>query len=257
MKKFLAIVIAILPIAAFAQSAVDGTWRTDLKSISGTDKPSKYLVKDGTYQCESCSPAIKVPADGNDQPVPGNPYLDSMAVKVVDDHTIEMTTVKGGKVSGHLKVTLSADGNTMTRDATSNDAKGFTNTSKSTMSRVGAPVKGAHPMSGSWKLASVEKMTDNGVYFKTTGGILSMHATDGSSYDAKLDGTRAPFKDSRGSDAVSVRMKDKNTLEETSWRGDKAWFVLTMTVAPDGKTAHVTWENKTNNTHGGYKMARQ
>jgi hypothetical protein len=118
-------------------------------------------------------------------------------------------------------------------------------------------VKGAHPMSGSWKLASVDKMTDNGVYYKTANGVLSMNATDGSSYVAKLDGAKAPFKDSRGSDAVTVRMKDKNTLEETDWRGDRAWYVMTMAVGADGKTAHVTWENKLNNTHGSYSMNRQ
>ena len=100
-------------------------------------------------------------------------------------------------------------------------------------------------------------MPDTGVYYKTAGGVLSMHATDGSSYDAKVDGPKAVFKDSRGSDAVTVRMKDKHVLEETSWRGDKAWYVKTTTVAPDGKSAQVSWENKSNNTRGSYRMTRQ
>jgi hypothetical protein len=257
MKKLLAAIAAALPLVVLAQSAIDGTWRTDLKSISGADKPSKYLLKDGAYTCDSCAPLIKVPADGNNQPVPGNPYIDGLAVKAADDHTIEMTAMKAGKVSLHAKITLSADGNTMTRESTSNDAKGFVNTSTTKMTRVGAPVKGAHAMSGTWKLASVDKMTDNGVYYKTVGGVLSMHGTDGSSYDAKLDGTKAAFVGSNGSDAVSVRMKDKSTLEETAWRGDKPWQVTTMVVAADGKTAHVTWENKSNNTRGSYTSVRQ
>jgi len=261
MKKLAASIVfaaAMLPLAAFAQSAVDGTWRTDLKSISGADKPSKYLIKDGAYTCESCAPQIsKVPADGHDQPVSGNPYLEGLAVKVADDRNIEMTATKGGKVTFHAKISLSADGNTMTRESTSNDAKGFVNTSTTKMTRVGAPVKGAHAMSGTWKLASVDKMTDNGVYYKTSGGTLSMNATDGSSYVAKLDGTKAAFSGNRGTDGVTVRMKDKNTLEETSWRGDKAWYVTTMTVAADGKTAHVTWENKLNNTRGSYTAVKQ
>jgi hypothetical protein len=252
-----AMAAASLSLAASAQSAVDGTWRTDLKSISGADKPSKYLLKDGVYFCDSCAPQIKVPADGHDQPVQANPYLDGLAVKVADDQHVEMTATKGGKVSLLAKITLSPDGNTMTRETTSNDAKGFVNTSTTKLARVGAPVKGAHPLSGTWKLASVDKMTDNGVYYKTTGGVLTMHATDGSSYDAKLDGTKAAFVGSRGSDGVIVRMKDKNTLEETALRGDKAWYVMTMAVAADGKTAHVTWENKSNNTRGSYTAVRQ
>ena len=44
----------------------------------------------------------------------------------------------------------------MTREARSNDAKGFVNTSTSKLTRVGPPVKGAHAVSGSLKLASVE-----------------------------------------------------------------------------------------------------
>jgi hypothetical protein len=32
---------------------------------------------------------------------------------------------------------------------------------------------------------------------------------------------------------------------------------MTMAVGADGKTAHVTWENKLNNTHGSYSMNRQ
>ena len=101
MKKFFAaMLVAALPLAAFAQSAVDGTWRTDLKSITGSDKPSKYVLKDGTYICESCAPQVKVTADGSEQQVPGNPYLDSLAVKVAGERDVEMTMLKGGKVTG-------------------------------------------------------------------------------------------------------------------------------------------------------------
>jgi len=260
MKKFLGIVLmaaAALPLIASAQSAIDGTWRADLKSISGSDKPSKYLVKDGVYQCETCTPAIKVPADGNEQPLQGNPFFDALAVKIVDDHTIELTSTRHGKVATQSKITIAPDGNSMTRQFTSNDAKGFTNTSTTKMTRVGPAPKGAHAISGSWKLTAVDKMTDNGVVFKTANGTVTMYATDGSSYEAKLDGSKAAFKDSPGNTSVSVRMKDKDTFEETDWRGDKAWFVTTITVAADRKTANVTWENKLNSSHGSYKLNRQ
>lgn len=260
MKKFLAIVAmaaAALPLVSLAQSAVDGTWRTDLKSISGSDKPTKYVVKDGMYECQTCTPSIRVPADGNEQPVQGNPFFTALAVKVVDDHTLEITSTKGGKVIVHGKVVVAADGNSITREFTTHDAKGFVNTSTTKATRVGPLVKNAHVVTGSWKLAAVDKMTDNGVSYKTSNGVLTMHATDGSSYDAKLDGTKAVFKDSPGNDAVTLKMKDKATFEETDWRGGKAWFVSTMTVAPDGKTANVTWENKLNKSHGSFKMTRQ
>ncbi len=43
-----------------------------------------FSVNNGMYDCESCAPKIKnVKADGQDQPVTGQPY-DTLMVQVVD-----------------------------------------------------------------------------------------------------------------------------------------------------------------------------
>ena len=49
------------------------------------------------YDCDSCAPKIKnVKADGQDQPVAGQPY-DTLAVQVVDANTIHFTAKKASK----------------------------------------------------------------------------------------------------------------------------------------------------------------
>src|SRR3979490_1928734 len=76
--------LALMPAAALASSAFDGTWKTRLDSMKTTGKPDVIAVVDGTYTCSSCQGDIKVKADGADHTVTGNDYYDSVAVKIVD-----------------------------------------------------------------------------------------------------------------------------------------------------------------------------
>jgi hypothetical protein len=77
-----------LPTLTTAQSIFDGTWKVDLSTAKFPEKPDVYMLKDGMYQCKSCVPPIEVKADGQDQKVTGQPYFDSISVKVVDDRTL-------------------------------------------------------------------------------------------------------------------------------------------------------------------------
>ena len=66
-------------------------------------------------------------ADGKAYKTKGNLAWDSAAYKVVNDHTYEITTMKGGKVFTHGKSTVSADGKTRTvaTEGTGADGKKF------------------------------------------------------------------------------------------------------------------------------------
>src|SRR5215467_12328902 len=101
MKKRLTfgfIVLLATPIVALAQSPLDGTWKADLGKTQLPKKTDVYLLQNGRYQCKTCVPPIDVKADGEDQKVTGSPYMDSVSIKIVDDHTIEETDKKDGKV---------------------------------------------------------------------------------------------------------------------------------------------------------------
>ena len=92
MKNLLVVaslVSAWVPAAAVAQSVFDGTWKTDIKTIDYPAKPIIYEIKGGMFECTTCAFKAKVKTDGKDQKVEGNPYADTMAVKIVDDRGIE------------------------------------------------------------------------------------------------------------------------------------------------------------------------
>jgi hypothetical protein len=62
--------------------------------------------------------------DGKDYPVTGDSSSDTRAYKRVNDHTLDITNKKGGKVSTTARVVVSADGKSRTVTAHGEDAKG-------------------------------------------------------------------------------------------------------------------------------------
>jgi hypothetical protein len=112
----------LMPSLAMAQSAFDGTWKVDLNQAQLAKKPDVFLLQDGMYHCKTCVPPIDVKADGQDQKVTGHPYYDTVNVKVVDDHTLELTDKKDGKAVIVAKDTVSSDGNTLNFEFTDSSA---------------------------------------------------------------------------------------------------------------------------------------
>jgi hypothetical protein len=64
--------------------------------------------------------------DGKAYPVKGDQNFDGRAYKQVNDHTLEMTLMRGGKTVGSGKIEISADGKTRTVTTSGKDAKGKT-----------------------------------------------------------------------------------------------------------------------------------
>jgi len=94
MKRLFLILALMAPAMLFAQSPFDGSWLIKLDTAQLPKKPNIYLVDKDMYECSTCTPKYKVKADGTDQKVTGHPYYDTVAVKVVDDHTVETTEKK-------------------------------------------------------------------------------------------------------------------------------------------------------------------
>lgn len=233
-----------------AQSAIDGTWKIDLSQGVPSDKPDVYLLQNGMYECKSCDVPFKVKADGTDQAITGNPYIDTVAIKVVNDHEIEETDKKGGKLAGNSTSTVSVDGNTVAFifSDSSNTNGGPPVTGKGTLVRVAKGPGGSHAISGSWKLEKASG-SDNGLMwtYKVSGDELTMSNPTGQTYTAKLDGTNAPMKGDPGVTNVSVKLIGNDTLEETDMKGAKVIAVVRFTVASDGKTAKVNVDDRMQN----------
>jgi hypothetical protein len=62
--------------------------------------------------------------DGKDYPVTGDPGSDMRSYKEINDHTLELTTKKGGKVVTMGRIVVSPDGKTRTVTTTGPDASG-------------------------------------------------------------------------------------------------------------------------------------
>lgn len=62
--------------------------------------------------------------DGKDYPVTGDPTSDARSYKVVDEHTMDLTVKKDGKVTTTGRITVSADGKSRTVSTSGTDSKG-------------------------------------------------------------------------------------------------------------------------------------
>jgi hypothetical protein len=261
-KLFLTALLMLLlaPVLALAQSGFDGTWKIDMNKAEFPKKPDVYLLQNGTYECKTCAPPVKVKADGQDQTVTGHPYYDTAAIKVLSDDAIEETDKKGGKTVATSKTTVSPDGNTLMFEfSDSSDTNAAPVTGKGEETRVAKGPAGSNAISGSWRMAKFETLSDNATTFtyKVSGNELTMTTPTGQSYTAKLDGTAAPYKGDPGTDGVSVKMMGKDTLEETDKRGDKVITVFKMTLEPDGKTAKIAVEDKLHGTTSQFVAMKQ
>jgi hypothetical protein len=264
MKKFvlvLTLAAMSLPILGRAQSPFDGTWKFNVTNANFSPKPDVYLLDKGMYSCKTCAPPYAVKADGTDQAVTGHPYFNSIAVTVVNDHQVQETDKKDGKVVATSTTTVSADGNTVTFDFSdsSNTNGGAPVTGKGSATRVAPGPKGSHAVSGSWKIAKLDSISDNGAVFtyQVSGNQLTMTAPTGQSYTATMDGTDAPMKGDPGVTSVSVKKVGKDTLVETDKRDGKVVSVAKTTVAADGKTATVVATDKLSNRTSTFELDKQ
>jgi len=241
--RFRAVVLFLalgMPALLQAQSPFDGTWHANLDQAKFSSKPIEVSLQNGMYDCSSCNPKIHVKADGQDQPVSGQPY-DTISVREVDSKSVEIVTKKDGKPASEQTRVVSDDGRAMTvKTTTHSESSDQTVMAEATLTRIGAAPEGANATSGSWRIDKVGQ-SENGlnVTYKSDGDALSMSNPSGESYTAKLDGRYYPVKGAYFYDSVSLKRIDDHTIEETDRRDGTVVQVSTMTVASDGKTMTV------------------
>jgi hypothetical protein len=237
---------AFLAAPSLAQSVFDGTWVSDPASIQMSQKPQVMLLEKGVYECKTCVPFIKVKADGSDQNVAGSPYFDSVAITVVDDHTVSEVDKKAGKTVTTSTTTVSADGKTASykfSDSSNTDAAPVTG--KGTLVRVKAGPADAHAISGAWRDTSKVEFSQNAltVTYSVSGHSLTMTSPTGQSYTAPLDGKDAPYKGDPGITSVSLKLMGKDMFRETDKRDGKPIGVFKLKVSADGKSASAIYSD--------------
>jgi hypothetical protein len=133
----LGVAIVVAGGTAFAADNWVGTWKlnTERSQLSGGIRAQtlKYeatpagikLTSDGTdAQGKPMHGGYTSKFDGKDVPWTGNPMADTASPKRVDDNTYENVWKKGGKATVAAKVSVSADGKTLTVTQDGTDAQG-------------------------------------------------------------------------------------------------------------------------------------
>jgi hypothetical protein len=256
----IAIPALLLPAMALAQSALVGTWKADLSNIQLPTKPDRYLISKGVYHCKTCAPPYAVKADGQDHAVSGHPYFDTVAIRIIDDRTIEETDKKGGKVVTTTTSKVSADGSTLEFEfSDSSNSNGAPVVGKGEEARVAKGPAGSHAISGGWHTTRLSNISDNGLTFTyaLNGSVLKMTNPTGQSYNAPVDGTDSPFMGDPGQTSVAIKRIDDRSVDETDKRDGKVIGTARITVAADGKTLNVKWKDLLHGTSGAYSAIKQ
>ena len=251
--KLLLAVLLLSPVAVSAQSPFDGTWIIDSNTVQIPQKPAAYLLAKEVFRSEG----REIKADGTDQKVPETGYWDTVSVRIVDDHSVEIISKKAGKTMFTEVATVSPDGQTLTqvvKDSTETQAVTIETISK----RIDKGPPGSHALSGSWQAYKVNKSKNGStIRYKCTVEGFSAETPLGEKFDAKFDGKFYPVEDDPAHTMVSLRLVSANTVEQTAKRDGKIVGVLRLTVAPDGVTIHGIYENKEDDTTTRFEMRKQ
>ncbi len=257
MHKWICVFVLSLPLSAWAQSPFDGTWKMNLGSTQFGRGPETFVLQNGEYICSTCTPKIAVKADGADHEVAGDKEYDTLAVKQVNDKTVQFTRKKKGKLVSESRDTVSPDGNTRTSEFKEYPPEGQPMSGKIIFTRAAPGLKGSHAISGAWRTVKVENISEQGLTMtlKSTPDGLSMDLPFyHESYEAKFDGKYYPVKGETDG-WVSLKKVNENTIVETRKRYGKMLAVNEMTV--QGNTMKVISKNTDGNTMMSFTAEKQ
>ncbi|HEY1630702.1 MAG TPA: hypothetical protein VGF56_05270 [Rhizomicrobium sp.] len=255
----LAAMLLLSPAMALAASPFDGTWKIDTGTAQAPDKPNVFLLQAGVYSCRSCAAPFTVPADGAPHAIGGNPYVDSVAVRIVDPRTVVETDTKGGKTMFTFTMTVSPDRQTMTTVFTDNSAaNGVPAGGTIVQERKKMAPAGSHPVSGEWRATKYEGFSDSAIVFtlKLDGDGFSFSQPTGQSYTATLGGPAVPYVGDAGIATVSVARSGPDAVVETDMRDGKVVSTNTWSTK-DGKTMMVVSVDAMRNSTQSFTALRQ
>lgn len=236
---FCTISLLLMPVAASAASAFDGTWKFSADHIQLPTKPVVYLLQDGQFSCKTCMASQAIKADGSEQKISGSASFDSGAVTVVDANTVTGVWKLKGKTVATRKVVVAADGKSLVDESTSL-VGAAPQTFKEKMTRIAAGPPGSHAISGTWheaKLLSSSGPGDLVTYAMGADGFTM--SSNGQGYSAKFDDKQYPVKGDPANTMVSLKKVSDTEVIETDSQGGKAVETEDMTISADGKTLHV------------------
>jgi len=248
--------VLFAPSLLVAQSRFDGTWEMKMDTLRFSGNPEKYLLEKGIYHCVTCVPSVDVKADGTDQMVTGH-YFDTIAVRILDEKSVEFTQKKNGKATFAVIETVSPDGRMMTEKFT-NTMGAETVSGTARFTRVSVGPNGSHALSGEWQMQTVKNATRAGTVttYQSTAGALYI-SDGGQRYEVKFDGKDYPAGWDPAHATTSLKVIDDYRIEETDKQDGKVVVVTMMTVSKDGKSMKVESNDKLRGSTMTYTAEKQ
>jgi hypothetical protein len=244
-KHFLWSLLVLLPGASLADNSFEGTWVLRPELTTFLPHTVDLLIERNTYRRTDCGDAIEVPANGADQPINGQPLFDSMAVRLVDKHKVEVVQKFKGKLAWKGTYTVSRDQRQMTLgyedDRASNPVSGTLQ-----YSRVGEPLSGAHSLSGSWLAEKLIRLSPSALTLRieAVDKGLGLQWSDGRRVESNLDGKYYPLIGYLPGAAVSVLRDRPDLLSLNRAQNNVAVEVSRARLSEDSRTlvyAQVDW----------------
>ena len=232
-----------------------------LQQDVGCIKPKTYITRLqlNSYEAERVGfvKILEIEADGRDHKVVQADYWDTVNVQMLDAHTVEIIAKKAGKTMLTEVAAISPDGGTLTQ-VVKDTTEAETVTIETLNRRVEKGPVGTHVISGSWRAYKTNR-SGNGstIKYKCTADGFSAETPLGERFDAKFDGNYYPDEDDPGQTMVSAKLLSANTVELTHKRNGKIVSISHMSVAPDGKSIHVVFENKEANATTNFDFQKQ
>ena len=98
--------------------------KSDVRSYEATADGTKATVETTPASGSATTATYTAKLDGKDYLISGSPTFDTIAIRVIDANTTDVTLKKGGKVVQAVRGVVSKDGKTMTNTVTGTDANG-------------------------------------------------------------------------------------------------------------------------------------
>jgi hypothetical protein len=234
------LILLLLAHGALGQSPFDGTWVLDPPI---PQKPIVHSLAEGVFHSSDWAD-VEVTADGLDHKVMEGDYWDTLNVRVVDARTVQIVAKMAGKTMFTELASVSPDGTTLTQQI-KDTTQAETVTTETLAHRIEKAPPDAHLISGSWHAYQVNR-SNNGslITYKCTSEGFSGATPLGEKFAAKFDGKFYPVEDDPGHTLVAAKLLNPGSVELTHKRKEKIVSVARLTVAQDGKTLHVVFENK-------------
>lgn len=246
MLKHLAWLPFCLPFIASAETPFAGTWVVTPELTTFALRPMGLMIDRGVYRRTSCVPDDSLPADGAEHAVVGDPWAQTMSVRVLDDHRVEMAQKIGGKLTWKGTYVVSKDGKSMQlKFEDSRPAKAVSG--KIEFARIGDAVSNAHLVSGDWMPQKVLELSASGrsVTFQDTDNGLIMTASDGRGFDIHFDRKDYPLNGYLEGATVQVGRRAAMTLQVNRKQHGALIEMSLGTVSADGQTMElgvVDWQ---------------